>query len=77
MDADFRDAKKQERAADDLLMRLEEEANSNASAARINQLRKSGPENADCWLIPEQDHDLHDLADLAALSPYLPTQLAP
>ena len=40
MDADFRDAKKQERAADDLLMRLEEEANSNASAARINQLQE-------------------------------------
>ncbi len=44
-----------------------------AHARQVAALKAAGPVGAPCWLIPDQDRDLHDLADLAELGPYLPS----
>ncbi|NOY26947.1 MAG: ArsA family ATPase [Oligoflexia bacterium] len=44
-----------------------------AHAEAIAQLRKAGPQQAPCWLVPEQAHDLHDLGGLATITQSLPS----
>ena len=43
-----------------------------AERERIAQLQQTGPDGAPCWLLPDQEHDLHDLQALHRLAPWLP-----
>lgn len=41
-------------------------------AEAIRSLRQAGPDHAPCWVIPDQDQDIHDLPALVSLARYLP-----
>jgi anion-transporting ArsA/GET3 family ATPase len=42
-------------------------------AEAVSDLQSANDGDVPCWVIPEQDHDLHRLSDLVDLGPHLPT----
>jgi anion-transporting ArsA/GET3 family ATPase len=47
-------------------------ARSQAHQRSVSDLREAGPEGAGCWLVADQERDLHDLNGLIALGDALP-----